>query len=326
MSAPSPAPLSVAFMGCGAMGSVLAGMLAGAGHRVLAITRDAAHARAMAQDGLVMDGPDGRRRVALLAATAPEGPPVDLLVIATKAGGARAAARAAAGLVGPRTIVFAIQNGIGAAEEIAAELGAARLAVGVAAGFGAGLEGPGQVRFASLGTVHMGVHAGLDPAELAPLIAAWEAAGVPARLAADVQAMQWEKLICNAAYSGPCAASGLSVGEVLDTPELAAISAEAATEAWETARALGIALAVTDPVAHARAFGEKVRPARPSVLQDIDRGRISEIAYINGAVVREAARLGRRAPVNATLTALVQARERRAVAAHAAPTPEHERT
>jgi len=326
MSAQAPSRLSVAFMGCGAMGSVLAGMLAGAGHKVLAITRDGAHAGAMARDGLVMDGPEGARRVALSATTAPEGPPVDLLVIATKAGGARAAARAAAPIVGPRTIIFAIQNGIGAAEEIAAELGAARLAVGVAAGFGAGLEGPGHVRFASLGTVHMGAHADLDPVELAPLVAAWEAAGVPARLARDVQAMQWEKLICNAAYSGPCAAAGLSVGEVLDDPGLAAVSAAAATEAWEMARALGIALSVTDPVAHARAFGERVRPARPSVLQDIERGRISEIAYINGAVVHAATRLGRAAPVNATLTALVQAREVRAAAAHATPSPEYERT
>jgi 2-dehydropantoate 2-reductase len=46
------------------------------------------------------------------------------------------------------------------------------------------------------------------------------------------------------------------------------------------------------------------------VLQDIERGRRSEIGVINGAIPREAALCGREAPVNATITALVRLRER----------------
>ena len=69
-------------------------------------------------------------------------------------------------------------------------------------------------------------------------------------------------------------------------------------------------LEIDDAVAHVRAFGARIPDARPSVLLDHDRRRPSEIDVINGAVAREAARCGRQAPVNATLTALVKQRER----------------
>jgi 2-dehydropantoate 2-reductase len=123
--------------------------------------------------------------------------------------------------------------------------------------------------------------------------------------------MQWEKLICNVAYSAPCALTGLTVGEAMDDPEIGPVSRAAAVEAWETARALGIGIDVPDPVAHVRAFGAQLPAAKPSALLDVEAGRVSEIGVINGAVPREAAKVGRTAPVNATLTALVHAREAR---------------
>ncbi|MCV7113545.1 2-dehydropantoate 2-reductase, partial [Mycolicibacterium setense] len=84
----------------------------------------------------------------------------------------------------------------------------------------------------------------------------------------------------------------------------------AATEAWAVARASGIAVAVTDPVAHARAFGAAMPNAKPSALLDHEARRASEIDVINGAVGRHGARVGVPTPVNTTLTALVKSVER----------------
>ena len=86
--------------------------------------------------------------------------------------------------------------------------------------------------------------------------------------------------------------------------------------AVEKVLARKVPISVTDPEAHVRAFGERVRDARPSVLLDHDARRPSEIDVINGAVPREAAKCGLAAPVNATLAALVRQREQRW---HAAP-------
>jgi ketosteroid isomerase-like protein len=123
--------------------------------------------------------------------------------------------------------------------------------------------------------------------------------------------MQWEKLVCNVAYSAPCALTGMTVGEVMDDPEIGPISRAAATEAFQVARARGVALDFTDPVAHVRAFAARMPDAKPSVLQDLEAGRESEVGVINGAVPREAAKVGIDAPVNATLTALVRSLEKR---------------
>lgn len=119
--------------------------------------------------------------------------------------------------------------------------------------------------------------------------------------------MQWEKLICNVAYSAACALTGLTVGQVMEDPELGPVSRTAATEAWTVARASGVALTVTDPVAHVLDFGAAVPAAKPSALLDHEARRVSEIDVINGAVVRQAERAGLPAPGDAALTVSVKA-------------------
>ena len=68
---------------------------------------------------------------------------------------------------------------------------------------------------------------------------------------------------------------------------------------------------VDDPVALVREFAGRMPAARPSVLLDLEAGRISEVDVINGAVPREGEKVGVDAPVNRTLTALVRTLERR---------------
>ena len=75
------------------------------------------------------------------------------------------------------------------------------------------------------------------------------------------------------------------------------------------ARAAGIQLAFDDPETEVREFAARMPEAKPSVLLDLEAGRISEVDVINGAVVNVAARLGMQAPVNATLTGLVKSLE-----------------
>ena len=123
--------------------------------------------------------------------------------------------------------------------------------------------------------------------------------------------MQWEKLICNVAYSGPCALTGMTLAELMDDENLGELSRACATEAFAVAAALGIALEFDDPIAYVREFANRMPDAKPSLLLDIEAGRATEIDVINGAVPREAAKAGLSAPVNATVTALVRNLERR---------------
>ena len=303
--------MKIAVVGCGAMGSVYAGWLARDGNDVIAITRAQAHANAINERGLHVEGPLGDWVVPLKAVGGADGiGVVDLAILAVKAADVEGAARETLQLIGPGTVVLTIQNGLGSEEVVADIVGPDRLAVGVAAGFGASLKAPGHVQHKAMQAVRFGAFAGLPFERLEAVTRSWRSAGFDVAAVADIAVMQWEKLICNVAYSAPCALTGLTVGQLMDDEAMGPISRAAATEAWTVARAMGVPMAVEDPVEHVRAFGLRVAAAKPSALLDHEAARPSEIAGINGAVSRFGRRIGIETPVNDTLCALVQVKER----------------
>lgn len=310
-------PMKIAIVGCGAMGSVYAGLLASAGNSVVVVDRWPEHVAAIRRGGLRVEGASGDRTVRVEAYGEPPPEAMDLVIVATKAAQIAQGAQDAKAMLGEDTVVLTIQNGLGSADVVAAAVGADRLLVGIAAAFGASLRAPGHARHEGMAAIRMGPYGGtsarsesMAAVRAGIVAAAWRDAGFHAESVADVLAMQWEKLICNVAYSAPCALTGMTVGAVMDDPDIGPISRAAAVEALVVARARGIAIAVDDAVAHVRAFGARIPDARPSVLLDHEKRRRSEIDVINGAIPVQAARCGMEAPVNATLTALVKQRER----------------
>ncbi len=301
--------MRIAVVGCGAMGSVYAARLASCGHDVLVVDAWADHVRAISEHGLSLSGPDGDLLVRVAAHVEVPQAEVDLVVLAVKAAHVADAAASIAPLIGEATQVLTIQNGLGSAEVVAEGVGPDRLVVGIASGFGASLGGPGRAHHNAMRALRFGAYGGGRLDQVNEVAAAWRLAGFDAEAVPEILPMQWEKLICNVAYSAPCALSGLTVGEVRDDEHLGAVSRAAATEAWEVARALDVHLEVADPVALVRDFAARMPLAKPSALLDVEAGRVSEIDVINGAIPREAKKAGLTAPVNTTLTALVRARE-----------------
>jgi 2-dehydropantoate 2-reductase len=302
--------VKIAIIGCGAMGSIYAGLLASAGNEVVAVDRWTDHVAAINAQGLQLEGFSGERRVKIAAYETPPDEVAGMIVIAVKASAADAAAAAAKRMMGPETVVVTIQNGLGSSDVVAAQLGSERLMVGIAGGFGASLKGPGHAHHNGMQTIRMGAYGELDFDSVERAVAVWREAGFSAAAARDIAVMQWEKLICNVAYSAPCTLTGLTIGEVRDDPELGPVSRAAATEAWTVARARGIAVKIDDPVEYVRDFGSKIPKAKPSLLLDYEAGRKGEIDVINGAIPREGAKVGIEAPVNTTLVRLVRFRER----------------
>ncbi|ARG69366.1 2-dehydropantoate 2-reductase [Mycobacterium kansasii] len=302
--------MKIAIIGCGAMGSIYAARLAAAGNDVVVIDRQQAGIEQIARHGLRVTGPGYEQLVPLRAATTAPAEAMDLIVLAVKAADVRTAAQQALPMLGVDTSVLTVQNGLGSAETVAGVVGDRRVAVGIASGFGAARIAPGHVRHNAMRAMRFGAYTSLPHETVESIARAWTQAGFDTAAVTDIAAMQWEKLICNVAYSAPCALTGMTVGQVMDDPEMGTVSRAAATEAWEVARASGIAVAVTDPIAHVRAFGAAMPDAKPSALLDHETRRVSEIDVINGAVPRYGARVGGAAPVNATLTAVAKSVER----------------
>ncbi len=304
--------MKIAIYGTGAMGSIYAALLADCGNEVICIDRNAAHVNAINSHGIRVSGASGDRTVKVSAFTAPPDTRVDLLIVALKAADVPAIEDAKDLITGEGT-VLTIQNGLGSAAAVAKLLGEDRLIVGIAEGFGASLHAPGHSHHNDMKAIRMGNYVTGSQANTQDVVAAFARAGFDCERTDDIAVIQWEKLICNVAYSGPCALTGMTLGEVLDDPLISSVSQAAAKEAWEIAGAHGINISIRDPIAYVTEFAERMRAAKPSVLLDIEAGRASEIEYINGAVATAAEQVGLRAPVNATITALVRSLEVRAL-------------
>lgn len=303
--------MKIAIIGVGAMGSVYAALLADQGkHDVWAIDTWKEHVEAMRSKGLRVEGASGDRTVKINATTdASEVKDADLVIIATKYDGVGAAAKAALSVGKPDAPILAIQNGLGSADIVADVVGSKRIMLGVVGGFGASMKGPGHAHHNGMEFLRLGeMDGGMTP-RLEKVAEAWRAGGFKVLTFDDIHKMVWEKLICNCTYSGPCALTGLRVGEVQANPSAWSIAAACAHEAYQVARAKGIALDFDDPVRYVREFGQKIPGARPSMLLDHLAGRRAEVDNINGAIPREGAKVGVATPVNSVVVALLKAKE-----------------
>ena len=300
----------VAIIGTGAMGSIYAALMADAGHDVWAVDLWAEHIATIRRDGLHIEGASGDRTVRVNATTDTRDiVEADLVIIATKLDGVEAAARAVAGILRTETPVLSIQNGLGGPDAVARIIGPNRLVVGVVGGFGASMRGPGHAHHNGMEFVRIGEYQGPLKDRTARIADIWTSSGFEVLTFDDIHKMVWEKLICNCAYSGPCAITGLTIGEVMVNEHAAAISEACAVEALEVAKVRGIAINVADPVEYIRAFGEKIPHSRPSMAQDHQARKRGEVDAINGAIVREASAHKLSVPMNAFVTKVIKARE-----------------
>ncbi len=302
--------MKIAVVGVGAIGSVYAALFAEAGHDVWAIDQWTEHVDAINRDGLTLTGFTGDRTVPMNASTeAADAGECDMYVIATKDAGAGAAGSAIEPFVRPNTDVVTIQNGLGAAERITEHLPSSAVVVGVAQGFGAEIVKPGHSHQHNMQMLRLGELDGGDTARLRALAQVWAGAGFPVQTFDDIDQLIWEKFICNVAVGGPSVVSGLAIGALLASDEWRPVALGCATEAYDVARALGVNLSFDDPEAYVDEFVARLPNAKPSMLQDYENGRRSELDAINGQVPVQAARVGVATPYNDTICAQVRTLE-----------------
>ncbi len=302
--------MKIAIIGVGAMGSVYAALLASAGHEVWAVDQWKEHIDAIREKGLRVEGASGDRTVRIEATTdLADVRDADLVIIATKDNGVVDAARSALQVAKENAPILTIQNGLGSADKVAEIVGTKRVMLGVVGGFGASIRAPGHAHHNGMEFVRLGeMEGGLTP-RLEAVAEVWRSGGFRTLTFEDIHKMVWEKLICNVTYSGTCALTGLRVGEVQANPSAWSVATACANEAYQVARAKGIALDFDDPIAYVRAFGEKIPDARPSMLLDHLARRPAEVDNINGAIPREGAKVGIATPVNSLVVALLKAKE-----------------
>lgn len=306
--------MKIAVLGAGALGSAIGGTLSRAGHVVTLINRNRDHVVAINTDGLRMRSAEGEVTVQAHAAVDAKGlGPQDLVIVLVKSFQTREAIRGAMTLVGPETVVMSLQNGLGHEEVLAELVGRERLLAGKTY-VGGVLLGPGQVLVGVAGkeTLIGELDGRLSPRALA-IGEAFNAAGLVTTVSDNILGLIWDKLLVNVATGAVAAITRLTYGPLYEVHEIEETAIAAVREAMQVARACGIPLTTTEArSAWIRASTGLPADFKTSMLQSLEKGSVTEIDFINGAVVRWGERHRIPTPVNRTLTACIKGIERAA--------------
>lgn len=299
--------MKIVIIGPGAMGCLFAGILAEAGHELHLLDKYPERAAQIASRGIRIEE-NGQTRVVRISATAQANTlrEVDLVGICVKAYDTGSTLPSLRALVSDRTLVVTLQNGLGNVEQLAARFPPAHIFAGVTA-HGATLLGQGQIRHAGAGPTTIAALLPERRGRARELAAAFTQAGLATTVAPDMTAVLWSKLIVNAAIGPVSALSGLANGRLMEQAEWQILLQQAAEEGAAVAVRKGIELLYDNPV---RAVTEVCRNTAEnfsSMLQDIRRGRKTEIDAINGAIIREAGALNVPVPIHQDLVRRVQA-------------------
>jgi 2-dehydropantoate 2-reductase len=300
---------SILVVGPGAMGCLFAGLLAEDGNRVWLLDRSAERASRISTSGIRVEGIGGSRVIPADAVCDPQlVGPVDLAFLWVKAFDTATATESALPALDRSTRVVTLQNGLGNLEAIARFVDRAHL-IGGTTSCGATLLDVGAVRHTGRGETILGRPDGAADSRVERAAAVLTSAGIPTEVSDAVGSAIWSKLILNAAINPLTAITGLENGRLLDDQQTRRLLDLVAAESQRIASAAGIALAYPDPAGHIRSVCRATATNRSSMLQDVLRGKRTEIDAINGALVRKARALGLEAPVNETLLRLVRSIE-----------------
>lgn len=291
--------MRIVIFGTGGVGGYFGGRLAQAGEDVTFIARGE-HLRAVQTKGLKVDSLNGDFVIDPAKATndVNEVGEVDLVVVGVKAWQVPEAARAMKPMVGPKTTVLPLQNGVDAVGQLTAELGTDHV-IGGLCKIVSFVVGPGHIRHAAFApSVAIGEIDNRRSDRVIAIGNVFNEAGIETTIAADIHAALWMKFLFIASFSGVGAIANAPAGTLRTDPELRAQMVRAMEEIFALAHARGITLppdAIETVMAGVNGLPED---ATSSMQRDIAAGKSSELESQNGAVVRMARESGVEVPTH----------------------------
>jgi 2-dehydropantoate 2-reductase len=290
--------MRIAIMGTGGVGGYYGGLLSQKGQEVIFIARGA-HLQALREKGLHVKSVHGDFLVSPAKTTddPAEVGPVDLILFTTKTHHTDIAARAIKPMVGEKTVVVPLQNGIDAAERIGAYVGKEHLVGGVT-WLSAAIEAPGVIgQYSQFRRVVLGEFDGKMTTRLKTMYEALQATGITVELSDDILKVMWTKFVFISVVSALGSLTRTSIGEYRQVPETRDVLTEALAEVAAVARSRGIQLE-EDLVAQTLAFIDNASPdMRTSMQRDVEAGRPSELESMLGVVPRLGRQTGVATPV-----------------------------
>ena len=320
-----PPPKKLAVIGAGAVGGVTAGLMKKAGWDPILVCKHQAIVDRIQNQGLSIKGIKGNHHIPVRTVRHIQDLPddIDIVFLATKANDCLAAAKTLKPLINDRALLVSMQNGI--AEEKLAEVVGGDRVIGCVVGWGATYVDMGELEITSPGEFVIG---NWDPqsdlARLSPLQRILDTVQ-PTRATTNILGELYAKLIINACINSLGVITGNPLGHLLAERRIRQLFTTMVREAMAVADAMGIQVA---PAAGGKLnyyrflkghgklsrfkrdifiqiIGFKYRHIKSSSLQSLERGRPTEIDYLNGYICDKARAHGIPVPINDAIVTMV---------------------
>ena len=295
--------MEILVFGAGAIGSFFGGLLSQR-HDVTLIGR-AEHISAVKSHGLRVRGKTAIIAKPRAATRVAQNARPEFVFVTTKSYDT-ANAMIALRPLADRAIFVTLQNGLGNAETIAKT--ARRVVAGTTA-HGVTFVGPGEIRHAGVGETVLGAWTRVDESNLVRLRDLLADVGIVASVTSDIQTELWSKLVVNASINPIAALAEVPNGRLVRDKRLLGLIENVCREATAVGKAEGAHVDEEELRHRTLLVAKRTAANRASMLQDLDRHRRTEIDAITGSIVRAAQRHRIPVPLNASLYALVRARE-----------------
>lgn len=305
--------MKIAIAGAGAMGCRFGYMLMDAGADVTLIDGWQAHIDAIRQQGLYVETETTQKHYPIPAMLADEAEGhFDVIILFTKAMQMESMLKKIQPVLGSAKVVMTLSNGLGNIDTLANYVPRDVIYAGVTL-WSCELEGPGHIRATGSGNIELQPIASSDTAMEEQVVALFNWAGLNTEISENVLLSIWKKAAFNSVMNTYCALLDCNVGEFGKLTMALDLATSVIKEFVQVAVSQGIPLTeemvlntvkkVFDP----RESGHHY----PSMHQDLQKGRLTEIDYLNGAIARIGEQENIPVPVNRLLTQLIHAKEQR---------------
>ena len=318
-----------AIYGAGSLGTVLGAYITEAGTEIELINRNKEHVDALSRNGAVIEG--GIQKTVPVTAITPDemSGKYDVIFLLTKQQNNKEVVRSLGNYLTDDGILVTLQNGI--PEPLIAEILGPGRSMGCTVEWGATLKGPGVCEFTSDPSpeklsFQTGRPEDVSEACFTRVVNLLELMG-PVRISDNFVGVRWSKLLINATFAGIGTVMGGTFGDVSRYRKAQKIASRCIKECIDVTSAAGVKLTDVQGVNISRlfyytnplkkAFVETLLPfamksngsIRPSMLQDIEKGKKCEVDFINGEVCRWGRKYGVPTPVNDLIVSLIHAEE-----------------
>ena len=311
--------MQILIAGAGAMGSVVGGFMAQAGHSVVLSGRKD-HLDCITKHGLRISGIWGNHQVkenlkCITKSTDIPDLSFDVIFITVKSYDTATVIHDVQSLMDTHTLVCSYQNGLGNGEIIAGQIGWERT-IGARAIFGVKIIESGHVEVTVIAqpTALGCLRPGPDIERIQALSVNMHDAGIPTVYTDSLETLIWAKVAYNSALNPLSALLDVPYGAVGESDETRSVVSEVIHELYSVGWACGVSLKPGSPAEFLELFYKILLPPTAthyaSMREDLLRKRRTEIDALNGAIVRLGEKHTIQCPVNRLLTRLIRAREK----------------